>query len=202
MDTHQPLVPLADRPLAGPEYEDSESQTVWHNPTDRQVVLDLNVDTPRPGRKPRNWEERNGKVRYVLKAGETKAIPSKFDMGIQHTQCHHIDCLQRPFYCRSNEEGHEKSTVGGYGPQLVNRGTQKAPIRPGFITLAPALDDVLARQQAAEQEEFRNWQLQRMAESRAASAKLEQERAAADKVARSAHADSGQSQQHPNNKNK
>jgi hypothetical protein len=198
MDQHQPLVPIADRPIAAPDYEDSESQTIWHNPTDKPVKLDLNVDTPRPGRPPRNWEERHGMVRYVVKAGDTRAIPSKFDMGIQHTQCHHIDCLQRPFACKSNEEGHEKSIVGGFGPQLINKGTQKAPIKAGFIQIAPALDDALAREKAAELEEFRNWQLKRMAEERAAAARLEQERAQADRAA----AQGNQSQQHPNHKNK
>jgi hypothetical protein len=186
--THQPLVPLADRPLAAPDYEDSQSQTIWHNPTERSVILDLHFETPKAtGRPPAGWEERTGKHRYVLKAGETKAIPASFDMAIQHTQCFHTDCLQRPFSCKSTEEGHEKAIVGGFGPQLVNKGTQKVPIRAGFIQLAPALDDALARQQAAEAAEFRAWQQKRMSEEAGQAARLEQERAAADIAARGSH---------------
>jgi hypothetical protein len=186
--TQQPLIPLADRPLAGPEYEDSQQQTIWHNPTDKPVILNLHFETPKPGRPPRNWEEKNGMHRYVIKPGETKAIPSMFDMGIQHTQCFHLECLHRPFACRSTEEGHEKAIVGGFGPQLHNRGTQKMPIKPGFIQIAPALDDALARQHAAEQEEFRQWQQKKMAEERALAARAEQERATADAAARNVNA--------------
>ena len=186
----QYLVPLADRPLAAPDYEDSQSQTIWHNPTEKSVVLNLHYETPKAtGRPPVGWEAKTGCHRYVIKAGETKAIPSSFDMAIQHTQCFHIDCLQLPFACRSAEEGHEKAIVGGFGPQLTNRGTQRVPIRAGFIQLAPALDDALARQKAAEEEEFRQYQAAKMATARADQARLDQERAASDLAARSTNAD-------------
>jgi hypothetical protein len=184
---HQPLVPLADRPFASPEYEDSQQQTIWFNPTSKDAVLNLQGDTPKPGRKPRNWEERTGQIRWVIKAGETKAIPSHFDRGIQQTQCSHLDCLQRPFDCKSTEEGHEKQIVGGFGPQLINKGTQKAPIRPGFIQIAPALDDVLARQQQAEMDEFREFQRERLARARREEARAEGLRATEDGASRDAN---------------
>jgi hypothetical protein len=177
-----PLVPLAERPFAPPPDEDSERQTIWHNPTDKPVKLDLHYTTPKASFpiKPKGYEQRTGKRIYIIQPGATRAIPSEFDMAIQHTQCHHTDCLQMPFRCRSNEEGHEKSIVGGFGPQLENRGSQSMPIRSGFITLAAALDDVEARRRAAEEAEYKAFREAKLAGERAAAARIETERAEAE----------------------
>ena len=185
MQSIAPLIPLADRPFAPPPDQDSERQTIWHNPTALPVRLELHVATPRPSFpiKPVGFEQRTGKRVYVIQPGQTRAIPSEFDMAIQHTQCHHTDCLQRPFACRSNEEGHEKSIVGGFGPQLENKGSQSMPIRAGFITIAPALDDVEARRKAAEEAEYKAFREQKMAQERAAAAHAETQRAEAEVAA-------------------
>lgn len=183
---HQPLVPLADRPFLQAEMADSEKQTIWHNPTDRPVVLDLYVETPKPtpGRPPKGFEAKTGQRRYVIGPKETKAIPAMFDRGIQQTQCHHVDCLQMPFDCKSTEEGHEKSIVGGLGPQLQNRGTQSMPLREGFIRLAEPLDDVEARRRQAEAEmKEKLWQ-EHLAREGQLEAKAKKEQAEADAVAR------------------
>ena len=167
------LIPVADRLYPPPPgEEDSEQQTVWNNPTDLPVRLTLFVETPKPtpGHKPRTYDERHGTRTYTLGPRATKAIPAFFDRQIQQTQCGHTDCLQIPFDCRSHEEGHEKMIVGGYGPQLTNKGTQRAPMAAGFISLAPALDDVEARRKAAEDEEIRGWRERKRAEEREAAA--------------------------------
>jgi len=170
--SHQPIIPLADRPsFGGFDANDSEQQTIWENPTQHQVVLELQVDYPKPGRPPRNWEEKTGKRRYVIGPGQTRALPSSLDKGIQFAQCHHEDCLQHPFECKSTEEGHEKTIVGGHGPQLLNRGTQAVPIRAGFYTLHESLDDTESRRKAAEAEEFNAWKRAKLASEQAEAAR-------------------------------
>lgn len=182
---HTPLVPLADRPFAPPPEQDSEQQTIWHNPTDRAVTLDIFVGTPlpSPGIKPKGIEQRQGVRRYVIGPKETRALPAIYDIAIQHTQCQHTDCLQTPFICKSRDPDHVKVIVGGLGPQLHNKGTQTAPITSPPM-LSPALDDVEARRKAAEQEQFRAWQQERMAAEARARAKADEEKATHELAAR------------------
>jgi len=162
-------VPVADRAYPPPSLEeDSEQQTIWYNPLERNISLTLYTETPKPtpGRKPRTLDERRGTKTFVFKAKEERALPSSFDRQVQQTQCSHVDCLQNPFDCKSTEEGHEKRIVGGWGPLLENRGTQRVRLEPGFITLDPALDDAEARRLAARRREFEEYERGKMAEER------------------------------------
>lgn len=117
------------------------------------------------------WEQRTGKRRYIirakgqcieaLKAGNhdaracqdashpktsgERAIPSEFDMAIQHHQCMEPECSQRPSACKNRT--HRKSIVGGHAPaQLVMKGMQHRP------KLSDGLNDIYAAQQAAQKE--------------------------------------------------
>lgn len=125
-------IPLADRPHATYEQVvEIERDTIWRNPLDHDVVLDLHVGTkPSPvfnseGKRIRpdlTWEERNGVHRYVIKAGHTRAIPKEFDKAIQDVRNGVI--------------------VGGLGPRLERVGDQERP------KLHPSLDDGLAKHKA------------------------------------------------------
>ncbi len=116
------------------------------------------------------WEQRTGKRRYIIRAagqclealrdndhdprtcknadhkkttGE-RAIPSEFDMAIQHYSCQESECSQRPFACK--DRTHRRAVVGGLAPsQLVNRGMQHRPV------LSESLNDTYAQQQAAKE---------------------------------------------------
>jgi len=193
------IVPLAERAYPPPQgEEDSQQQTIWRNPTERTVKLEIQIETPKPGKRlnaqgqPRimTYDEKHGTHTYYVKAGEEKALPSEYDRQIQTYQCHHIDCLHAPFDCKNfTDEGHEKTTVAGCGPQLERLGSQRVRIQPGFIQLSPALDDVAARLKAAETAEFEEWQRQRMAEARhaaSASAREKAEKEIADREERKA----------------
>lgn len=102
--------------------------TIWHNPTKRDVVLPIWVGTshligkkfkPGPDGKVRRP---TGIRRYVVPAGGERAIPAEFDRGIQEIR--------------------DGMIVGGLGPQLVRKGVQDPP------RIHPALDEVAARQKA------------------------------------------------------
>lgn len=150
------LVPQANRLLEPTEHQDSSEETIWHNPTNRDAILDVYIETPKPGKKPRSWSEQTGKRRYVIKAGETRALPSEFDRAIQHFECTETECLARKFDCRDHT--HARVIVGGLGPQLACKGTQRRPMAPA--ALHPALDDVEARKKALQEERFQAYQRQ------------------------------------------
>jgi len=157
MSTQEPqdFYPQADQPFAAPaEYLETSRETIWFNPTDKDCVLDVHIGTTpcyskaaqeawRRMRPEQKWEARTGRRRYVIKAGQTKAIPRDFDLEIQQTQCLETSCLQRPLYC--TDPSHHRIVVAGLGPQLVNRGWQEVP------RLHPSLDTRAAQTEQAMQ---------------------------------------------------
>lgn len=141
-----PLVPLAERPFAPQDHTETAEETVWQNPNDQDVVLDLYVGIPlhipRPSKTGRalTWEQRTGKRRYIIRAKSERAIPSEFDRAIQHIQCMEAECSQRPFDCK--DRGHRWTIVGGLAPHnVIHKGMQHRPV------LSPALDDIAMREQ-------------------------------------------------------
>lgn len=157
MDHQEPLIPLATRSFQPTEHTDSSEETIWENPTDGEVILDLQHEMPkarfvndRPV-PPKNWSERTGKRRYVIPARAQRALPGEYDIAIQHTRCTDAECPSKQFECKDPK--HKRVIIGGLGPQLVNRGTQRRPMKPEERpTLEPALDDAEARRLAARQE--------------------------------------------------
>jgi hypothetical protein len=140
------LVPIAERPFGPVDTEETVEETVWYNPTDHDVVLDLYVGIQPnlkrfvlSGRK-LTWEQRTGKRRYIIKAKTHRAIPSEFDQGIQQMQCMEAEHSQRPFDCR--DRTHRKMIVGGLAPHsLVKGGMQHRPV------VSQALVDSYAKEQ-------------------------------------------------------
>lgn len=148
----RPLVPHAEREFI-PESELSSAQeTVWYNPTDKDAVLDLYVGvTPCRSAAARaifrqlgplqKKEFRTGIRRYVIRAGERRAIHADFDQGIQQMVCQEAECVSRKMYCR--DVTHHHMVVGGLGPQLVNERVQFRP------TVHPSLLEAAAKEKAA-----------------------------------------------------
>lgn len=133
------------------DHPDETRDTMWKNPTDHDVVMDLHIGTnplygngPRPTLHPfgKTREQRLGVKQFVVKAGQTKAIPSEFDVGIQHRECRHPDCTSKKLYCL--DKSHPSNIVGGLGPQLINLGMK---VRP---RLSPALDAMLSEKKEIE----------------------------------------------------
>ena len=123
--TQPSYVPQADRDDIFDEVTpEVASETNWKNPTNRAYALELYEGTQAtPGRRPKTELERRGIVRFVIKPGDTRAIPSKYDRAIQDVR--------------------DGIIVGGLGPHLINTGTQERPI------LHRALDDLDAQKRAA-----------------------------------------------------
>lgn len=120
-------VPLAKRVNAsqedGPELV---TETIWHNPTDKPVRLELYVGVDQTinrvkmlGRRLKH-EEKTGLHVYEIPPGGTASLPIMFDRAIQDVRNGVIQ--------------------GGLGPQLRKEGSQ--------AVLNPALDDALARMKA------------------------------------------------------
>jgi hypothetical protein len=160
-------VPPADQPHEYREdYPEETRDTIWENPTEHDVVLDLHVGTtpyygPPSARPKMRREQLTGCRMYVITRGIVdgksvvgeidpttgkprgrRTIPAEFDQAIQQTSCRHPDCVSRKMYCRNGS--HEKDIVGGLGPYLKNRGVQVAP------RLHPSLDALHAEKMAAE----------------------------------------------------
>ncbi len=123
-DQHN-LVPHADHDRPFEDYQDVAQETVWHNPTNKDVALDLYVGVKASGRPPRSREEKTGFRRYVIKASEKRAIAAEFDRAIQDVR--------------------DGIIIGGLGPHLINVGAQERP------RLHPSLDVLRADKAAAEE---------------------------------------------------
>lgn len=141
------LVPIAERPYGPADVEETVEETIWVNPSDADVVLDLYVGIPQVIRKPSKtgkaltWEQRTGKRRYIIRAHSERSIPSEFDMAIQHHQCQEGECSQAPFSCKNKK--HRRMIVGGLAPhQLIMKGMQHRP------AVSQSLDDTYAEAQA------------------------------------------------------
>src|SRR5208337_33192 len=96
-------VPPAERPaLAAIDYQETEEHTVWYNPFDYDVAVQIHVgSTPMegawddPGRvarwralPPQRRREMQTGIRvYVIPAKSERSIPRDFDMGIQMYEC-------------------------------------------------------------------------------------------------------------------
>jgi hypothetical protein len=118
------------------QYADQKQFTLWRNPTEKRIVLELHHETPKHGkpiaervaniedpqvRELRAWEERTGKRRFVIEAGQTALIPSEYDRAVQDVR--------------------DGIIVGGLGTLLVNEGADMKPV------LHPALDAIKAERQ-------------------------------------------------------
>ena len=76
-------VEQAERPDYEPiEYANESKETIWENPEDHDVVLEIYIGGTNYGRKPRSWEEKTAQRRYVIRAKETRAIPDEFDQAV------------------------------------------------------------------------------------------------------------------------
>lgn len=155
----QNLVPPAERPAYQPtDYIETSQDTIWYNPFEYDVAVQVHVGAegkagPTPAEEVR-WkslpapvrrEKQTGVRTYVIKAKSERAIPSDFDMAIQHTQCSHYECLgSKGLYCKNPDHSEHKTIVAGLYPRLVNKGTQRTPIREP-AKLHWALDDQKAK---------------------------------------------------------
>jgi hypothetical protein len=128
----------------------------WANPTGRTTTMELQLDGIRenPRWQPGMPASRDNPpyfaaevMRVTVPPGAHVVLPSFLDRAVQHTQCFHIECLQRPFTCTSTAEGHEKAIIGGLGPDLVRVSPRIAPgpMRHGTAQAAtpmPAAPDI------------------------------------------------------------
>jgi hypothetical protein len=137
------LVPLAERDFAPVEFIETQQETIWYNPLDRDYTLDLYVGTKPMGNRhpPRSHEQRMGTRRYVIKSKDRRAIPSEFDIAVQHLQCTEYGCANRAHHCRNPK--HRRVIVGGLGPHLQNLGLQNRPL------MSDALNEHEAAKKAA-----------------------------------------------------
>jgi hypothetical protein len=132
------LVPLAQRDFSPSDFIETQQETVWYNPLDRDYVLDLHVGTKPMGPKlpPRNHEQKHGTRRYTIRAKDRRAIPAEFDIAIQHLQCQEYGCNMRSHHCRNPK--HSRVIVGGLGPHLYNLGIQNRPVMAASLNEAEA----------------------------------------------------------------
>jgi hypothetical protein len=131
--------------------EDEQMNTEWHNPTDRDVVVEVHVGTDAKNALWRKWfnaappakrqEMMTGLRVFVIKANSTRMIPSEYDLAIQRTQCIHPQCHKKRDQCRNVD--HPRVVVSGLAPQLVCRRWEKVP------SLHQNLDTALAATAAA-----------------------------------------------------
>lgn len=154
------LVPPAERPnYSSPhDFEETSSETIWENPFDYDMVVQLHVGSqPRPDKseaglakwralpEARRREMQSGQRVYVVKAKSRRSIPSEFDQAIQQTRCTHPDCPgTKGVFCRDPEHFEHRMIVGGLYPRLLNRGTQQRPLATP-PELHWSLDDQKAR---------------------------------------------------------
>jgi hypothetical protein len=138
------LVPAAER-LGETTLSEARfnNQTIWENPEDHDVILELHDEVPTHGKPPRSDNERRGVVQRMIPKRSTRAIESKFDLAIQDVRCKHPDCTLRQRDCKN--QNHPKRIVGGLAPRLINRGLQTRP------EMDTALDDKRAELVAREQ---------------------------------------------------
>lgn len=181
------LVPNAQRLDEPSEDQELRRDTIWFNPTDKDVLLELYVGNPVPRKQgdryvpPKTYEQRTGCRKYVIKAHATAALDKDFDRAVQHTECLNPLCVGRPVMCTNRGEDHPKRIVGGLGPQLVNLGERVRPV------LAPALDDVEARRKAAEEAEYRAYQAKQASAAALDAANAEKQRVDRELAERRAH---------------
>src|ERR1017187_287039 len=84
--------------------------TEWFNPTDKEFVIEIHVETPKSGRKPSIekpllYRERTGNILFRIKPGETKQLSSDHDNAIQKVR--------------------DGVVVSGLCPPLVNKGQKE-----------------------------------------------------------------------------
>ena len=178
----RPLVPQAERAFIPVEERESVQETVWFNPTEKDAVLDLYIGVT-PCRSIRAKQQframsplqkkefRTGIRRYIIRAGERRAIHSDFDMAIQQTHCLESECTSRPMYCRDST--HHKMVIGGYGPQLINEAVQHR------YSVHPSLIEADALEKAATERAKEYLRQKEIAEQSMAVAHAEAERARA-----------------------
>jgi hypothetical protein len=102
-----------------------------------------------------------------IPAHSTVAISRDFDIAIQDTHCNEPECVGDRRGCRRTD--HNKTVVGGYGPQLVNKGMK---VRPGVHSALDSHQAELNRVMSSLKEtELATLQLER--ERKAAQSELE-----------------------------
>jgi hypothetical protein len=116
--------------------------TVWENPTDKDVILPLHVGSTQTAglKRPPTYVERHGIDKKIVPAHSIVSISSEFDLAIQDTHCNEQECIGDRRGCRSTT--HNKTVVGGLGPQLINRGME---VRPNVHTALLAYEAELTR---------------------------------------------------------
>ena len=131
--------------------EDDQLNTEWYNPTKEDVVLEVHIGTD-----PKNaiWrkaflessaakrqEMKSGNRIFIVKAGQTRMIPSEYDLAIQRTHCLHPQCNAKKDACRDLD--HPRVVIAGLGPQLVCKTWHKVP------SLSANLDQARSQAEAA-----------------------------------------------------
>lgn len=148
-----PLVPPADRPFVPFDQQETVQETIWFNPTDRDVVLKLPVGT-KPvytenakariremrTKSPLQYREwRMGERTVIIPKGTKRALSCDFDQAVQQTQCLEVECVSYRLYCR--DRSHHKQVMGGLGPQLINQNCQFRPIVHPSLIEANAMEE-------------------------------------------------------------
>lgn len=122
--------------------------TVWENPTNQDVVTPLHVGTvlrpnfgkdakDKPWLAPRNRSEKEGIIYVRIPARSERTLSSDFDMGVQQLECVETSCAGRTRLCNATD--HRKIVVGGLGPQLIRKGSKRAPLADGLVDKPVAL---------------------------------------------------------------
>lgn len=149
----RPLVPPAERPFIPFDQQETVQETIWYNPTERDVLLKLHVgakpvysDSQKARfrevrlKNPLQYKEwRSGERTLIIPARSERAISADFDQAIQQTQCLEPECVGFRLYCR--DRSHHKQVMGGLGPQLINRNCQYRPLVHPSLIEANALEE-------------------------------------------------------------
>jgi hypothetical protein len=129
------------------------------------------VGQPGPSLSPKGVVEHHRGCRdpgHPKTTGE-RAIPSEFDLAIQHYECVEVECSQKKMACKNTH--HRKTIVGGLAPHdLVNIGQQSRPV------ISQALDDLAAQKAEAEQKTIQALLAKSDNEAKLAEAQAEVER--------------------------
>ena len=133
--------------------EDEQLDTEWFNPTDVDVVLPVYIGTDPKGQlwrrafaaasPARRLEMSSGTRTFIVKAGQTRMIPSEFDLAIQRTHCLHPQCGAKKDACKNLD--HPRVVIAGLAPQLLCKKWHKVPSLSANLDQARAQTDAAVR---------------------------------------------------------
>ena len=136
------------------QLSETKQFTMWRNPTERDIYLELHHETPKHGipiaarvahlppeerdhtkRGTKAWEEYTGKKLFVVKAkGGTALIPSEYDRAVQDVNKDNV-------------------IMGGLGTPLERMGCETRPVlHPALDAVDAARKKALAEARAAKEE--------------------------------------------------